>query len=508
MADLSTQDTYSSLLSTTKSLQSSLMQSTTLNAKISQPEISIESEKPLKERNSFYNTLLMLLVASGGYYFGFYIGVFNALGTELLIQVYNIPNEKEIRTTNGRINMFFTVGNLVGVLIVTYLTNKIGRRRLLILAELLGFLLFFAYTVQNLHVLLGVRFLCGVAGGVNSAIVPIFITEMIPRSKSGVGNIFSCLVAVSFTFLGLAMECIFGIPWLLERWKLVLAWPVAISTARLLLLFMFVRNETPLHILKAYNGNAEKARRKALRVLKRIYKPESARRVYNTLVESESKKAKSDQPEAGLLSKKYRLRLLTGVVLQIGQQLSGINFLIFFSRDFFQRVSQNGGTMAFVIGAANIFGALLGLKLINFFGRKANMQFGVLIQGLSFFAIYFSIQYQKLITIIPPIAVSLYMTGFSLGLGATLVSFLTEILPPAGVGYSFIVQYIASSAIAGFSQQLEGAIGSTNLILGFAVVCIVVFCILDVLVKETKGKDELQITKEYENFRYRPLKFS
>lgn len=478
----------------------------------SEPEIEIKELNPLK------NTFMMLLVATGGYYFGFFVGVFNSLGSGILKNVYGFEDEAKLAVIIGRINMFFTVGNLIGVLIVTYLTNKIGRRRLLILSEILCFILYFCYTIENIHVLLGVRFLGGVAGGINSALVPIFITEMIPKSKSGVGNIFSCVVSVSFTFIALAQEYLFGLPLLLENWKFVLVWPLMISAARIVLMLLFIRTETPVHYLKASRGNSQKAKKRIIAIFEQIYQKECVEIVYANLLESEGAKSeefneikligkKVEKPEAGLLSKKYRLRLLTGIVLQIGQQLSGINFLIFFSRDFFQRVSQNGGAMAFVIGAANIIGALLGLKFINYFGRKANMQFGVLVQGLSFLAIYGSIKFNYFILVIPPIAVSVYMASFAQGMGATLVSFLTEILPPAGVGYSFIVQYIVSSVIAGFSQQLVSLIGCENIILLFAAVCFVLFVVLDVLVIETKGKNGMQITKEYLEFKYRPLRF-
>lgn len=502
-------------------LEVSITQTTSL---LNQSEVTEEKNvlrgpiappKGLEERSSLFNNLLMILVASGGYYFGFFAGAFNSLGTELLKNVYGITEKSEITSVNSRITMFFTIGNLFGVLIVTYLTDRIGRRKLLILSEMICFVLFFGYLVENLWCLLAVRFFGGLVGGINCAMVPIYITEVIPRTKSGVGNILSCVVGVSFTFLALAMEMVFGIDRLLKNWRLVFCWPLPISLVRIVLMLIFIRTETPIHYLKSTKGDALLARKKILNALRKIYTPESAEKAFRVMVESDSRQStqfrllnmQEGGGEPGLLSKKYRLRMLTGVVLQIGQQFSGINFLIFFSRDFFEKVSQNGGTMAFVIGAANIFGALLGLKFINYFGRKANMQFGVLVQGLSFLAIYYSIHFQHFIYIIPPIAVSLYMASFAQGMGATMVSFLTEILPPQGVGYSFIVQFIASSIIAGYSQKVEELVGSHNVILGFGLICFVLFFFIDLLVLETKGKDDLQITRRYAHYSYKPLNF-
>lgn len=248
---------------------------------VSKPEIKIKELSPLK------NTLLMILIALGGYYFGFFVGVFNSLGSGILTNVYGIEDEARLAVINGRINMCFTFGSLSGVLIVTYMTNFIGRRRLLIVSEIFCLVLYFCYTIENLNVLLGVRFLCGMAGGINSAMVPIFITEMIPRSKSGVGNIFSVVVGVSFTFVALAQEYILGREFLLKNWKLVLIWPLPLSAARLILMLVFVRTETPVHYLKAAKGNPEKAKPRILQIYSKIYQKECVELMYQNLLKCE-----------------------------------------------------------------------------------------------------------------------------------------------------------------------------------------------------------------------------
>lgn len=469
--------------------------------------IQPRSDANLTENNPLRNTLIMVIVATGGYYFGFFVGVFNVLSTPLVTKVYGMTDPQKIANANGNISSLFTFGNLIGAVIIIIGTDFIGRRRLLIISELCAFFLFFAYRIENYQALLVCRLICGILAAVNSTIVPIYITEMIPRSKSGKGNILMCLTSVCFTFFGLGQQQFFGEDRLLNNWKLVLSWPIPLSAIRLLLLIFVVRYETPLHVFKKAKGNDAIAKRKMTKVLRSVYDKESAQRVCEAMLEVERSKMVSEDQRAGLLSKRYRMRFLAGLFCQLGQEISGINFLIFFSKDLFEKVSGNGGTMACVIGAANVVGNLSALWLIEWSGRKINIQLGAMVQALSFFALFFSVRYDFLLKIIPPIAVSLYTSFFALGLGSTLVSFITEILPPRGVGISFIMQYAGSTMIAKYSQPLELAIGSSWTILLFGVVCLFLFFAFDVVVIETKGKNELEITDAYMNFKYKPFNF-
>lgn len=71
-------------------------------------------------------------------------------------------------------------------------------------------------------------------------------------------------------------------------------------------------------------------------------------------------------------------------MLNILQQLSGINFLIFFSTSIFDDLSGNGSTATIVIAVSNLVGGIIGSYTVGKFGRKFNMQYSALIMAISF----------------------------------------------------------------------------------------------------------------------------
>lgn len=79
-----------------------------------------------------------------------------------------------------------------------------------------------------------------------------------------------------------------------------------------------------------------------------------------------------------MLSNRFRRRLMHTICMNVMQQLSGINFLIFFSTQIFDSLSGNGGTMTLVIGASNIAGGFFGMMTLKKLSKKDNLKFGVM----------------------------------------------------------------------------------------------------------------------------------
>ena len=61
------------------------------------------------------------------------------------------------------------------------------------------------------------------------------------------------------------------------------------------------------------------------------------------------------------------------------QQMSGINFLIFFSTKIFDEISGNGSLMTLVIAISNIAGGIVGSYTVGKLGRKFNLVYGPLV---------------------------------------------------------------------------------------------------------------------------------
>jgi MFS family permease len=111
------------------------------------------------ENSNLYRTILL---AAGTYHFGYFVGIFNPLAEPLLTHIYKIKGESEIARIEGNINMCFTVGAMLSVLVSGKLADSLGRVKLLTYLELLSIVTYILYSVESLNVLLCARFLSGV----------------------------------------------------------------------------------------------------------------------------------------------------------------------------------------------------------------------------------------------------------------------------------------------------------------------------------------------------------
>ena len=362
----------------------------------------IKTNEPT-QKSVAHNYTKMIILALGCYYFGYFNAVFNPIGKSLGQVVYQINDDSKLNGFLGSLNSYFAFGGAFAVLISGPVSNHIGRVRLLILAEVVALSTFYLYTLKSITLLLSLRFVGGMIAGLNMNIGTAAIIEMFPTTISGFGGLFVYLSLTSFAVLGYLVnpfcgpiaqrdECV------LNHWRLILAWPGAVSLLRLACLLIFFRFglfESPKYFLGKKGLTALQVQSGLTNWFKNVYVAESVDELVRSRIESNgAKEAKpgvdEDEKEVGfkaVFSGKYRFRLLTAVTLNVLQQLSGVNFLCYYSTILFDQISQNGATMTLLVGFANMFGGLIGLFTIQKFGRRTNFLIPILLQTISFLAL-------------------------------------------------------------------------------------------------------------------------
>lgn len=236
-----------------------------------------------------------------------------------------------------------------------------------------------------------------------------------------------------------------------------------------------------------------------------MYSDDDTEIVYNYLHEQYKAKSSQEQPTLGtLFTKPYRKRFITGLAINILQQMSGVNFFIFYSTTIFNKISNNGDTVNFCMGIANFASSFIGMFFLKMFGRKTNLTYGIFIQGLCFWGMCMMFYFDNWTFILP--ASIIYILSFSLGMGGTSYPYVAEILPPIGVGIVQAVQWVFTATIGLLVPVLRDpdTLGILPLITFFTIMCVFGFFILDALIIETKGKSKAKIEKEFENL---PWKF-
>jgi len=95
---------------------------------------------------------LLLMLGSGGYYFGYYMGIWNPLGAKHLRLNLKVEDDM-IETYQGLINVFFAVGAMFGCITGSLLAVHIGRIRLIFYVDILSVIVVVGYMFPYLWLL-------------------------------------------------------------------------------------------------------------------------------------------------------------------------------------------------------------------------------------------------------------------------------------------------------------------------------------------------------------------
>ena len=97
----------------------------------------------------------------------------------------------------------------------------------------------------------------------------------------------------------------------------------------------------------------------------------------------------NDVSWSGLFARPHRHALIVGLILSVFHQATGISSVFFYSNEIFttgdtsedSETAAKLGTLATAI--VSLFGVILAMSLLKFYGRKPLMLIGVFIMGLT-----------------------------------------------------------------------------------------------------------------------------
>ena len=95
---------------------------------------------------------LLLMFGSGGYYFGYYMGIWNPLGEKYLRLVLKI-DENDINLYYGLVNLMFAIGAAIGCTFGGVIADAIGRVSFLAFIDIFTVVVSAGYYVQKLWML-------------------------------------------------------------------------------------------------------------------------------------------------------------------------------------------------------------------------------------------------------------------------------------------------------------------------------------------------------------------
>jgi len=313
-------------------------------------------------------------------------------------------------------------GTVIGALTGGVPCDKLGRKKTLFIIGLLYLLSALGSALAlNPYFFSFSRFIGGLGVGASSVAAPIYISEITPAKDRGrlvasyqFNIVFGILVAyLSNYWIGSTLG---ENAW---RWMLgVEAIPAAIYT----LLVFGVPNSPRWIALKLKDDNY------ALELLRGLNPTADAKKLLHDIKESALSTQKDITP---FFSKKYTLPIMLAFLLAFFNQLSGVNFILYYAPRIFE---QAGIAAADVLGASipigivNLIFTLIGMYLIDKAGRKVLMYIGSFGYIISLTGVAWSFKTGADGTVIVWF-ICAFIAAHAIGQGAVIWVFISEIFP-------------------------------------------------------------------------------
>jgi len=218
--------------------------------------------------------------------------------------------------------------------------------------------------------------------------------------------------------LGILAADLFAFPFATEtRWRVLFAITPVIASVQLILASFLL--ESPRWLL-GRDPNSLKARYIIKRLRGLRYDHEVEQEVAGYLI-GEAAQHQDQASQMGVLKemwgqRKIRLLLVSSLALQMGQQLSGINAVFYYSTDFFEGVIDNALVGTTIVGAVNVLATYAAIFLMDRCGRKTlilwssvGMFFSCVVIVMSLLGVFGNIT--------ALLAVNSYVIFFEIGLG-------------------------------------------------------------------------------------------
>ena len=387
-------------------------------------------------------------------------------------------------------------GALVGNAFAGVLSDRLGRRKVLLCAAVLFVMsALLASLATTFATFVAARIVGGLAVGAAILIAPVYIAEIAPaRRRGGLVSLNQLMIVIGIS------ASFFSNYFLLDvgenNWRWMLG--VQIFPALLYLLLLSLIPESPRWLV--IKGRDQEA----LEVLTRVYGAAQAQESLQQIRQSLATRNVSHGWRA-LFDRRIRLVMLIALGLAFFQQITGINAIFYYLPTIFAQAGGGVGDafrQAVIVGLVNVVMTVVAIWLIDRLGRKPLLAIGIAGMALSLLTIAwaFNVEPTQALAGAAPttnprlvlIAIIGFVASFAISLGPVMWVLLSEIFPNEyrGVAISaagFWNALVSASVTFVFPWELStlGPAG-TFLVYGVFASAALVFVLL--FVPETKGR--------------------
>lgn len=438
-----------------------------------------------------YVYFVAVMSALGGLLFGYDTGVIS--GALLFIR-----EDFGLSTfVQGLVVSALLVGALVGAIASGPLSDRFGRRRIVILAAIIFAVgAVAAALAPSAAFLVGARFVLGLAVGLASVIVPLYLAEMAPSDIRGaLVTLNQLMITVGILVAYLANYALADA----EAWRWMLG--LAVVPSVVLGIGMLFLPESPRWLMT--NGDTDQARA----VLARVRDPNNVEAEMRDIEEMERQaEAESEAGWRELLAPWVRPMIVVVILLNFLGQASGINTIIYFAPTILETTGLEASASILAttgVGLVNVAMTVVGMALVDRVGRKGLLLSGLIGMIVSLGLLGLAFALPSLSGIISWVAVGcllLYIASFAVSIGVIIFLIPPEILPlrvrGSAMSIGLMVNWSSNFVIALTFLPLLEALGRPATFWLFGVMCVIFWLFTFFFVPETKGRSLEQIERD------------
>lgn len=446
----------------------------------------------------------------GSLQFGYNIGVINA-PQKIIEQDYNAtwihrygePIPSGSLTTLWSLSVaIFSIGGMITSFCVGFISEWLGRRKAMLINNLLAFvgggLMGMSKVSRSFEMMIIGRFVIGGYCGLASGLTPMYVGEIAPTSLRGALGTLHQLAIVT----GILLAQILGLESLLgsqELWPVLMGLTVLPTVLQMALLPFCPESPRFLYIIRCQEHHAKSGLRRLT----------GRQDVGDILAEMKEEKRRMDmERKVSILelfrSPLYRQPIVIAIMLQLSQQLSGVNAIFYYSTSIFMKAGVESPVYATIgAGVVNCAFTVVSLFLVERMGRRTLHMLGL--SGMCFCAIVMTIALALLDSVrwmsyICMLAIFGFVGFFEVGPGPIPWFFVAELFSqgprPAAMAVAGFSNWTANFII-GMGFQYIANVSGPYVFLIFAVLLLFFLIFTFFKVPETRGKTFDQISANF-----------
>uniref|UniRef100_A0AAX7TB19 Solute carrier family 2, facilitated glucose transporter member 4 n=1 Tax=Astatotilapia calliptera TaxID=8154 RepID=A0AAX7TB19_ASTCA len=395
----------------------------------------------------------------------------------------------------------FSIGGMVSSFCVGFVSEWLGRRKAMLINNLFAFiggsLMGMSKLCRSFEMMILGRFIIGAYCGLASGLTPMYVGEIAPTSLRGaLGTLHQLAIVTGILFAQvLGLESLLGSEHL---WPVLLGLTVVPTVLQMALLPFCPESPRFLYIVRCQEHHAKSLRRLTGR-----------QEVGDMLAEMKEEKRRMDMerkvsiPEL-FRSSLYRQPIIIAILLQLSQQLSGVNAIFYYSTSIFMKAGVQSPVYATIgAGVVNCAFTVVSLFLVERTGRRTLHMLGL--GGMCICAVIMTVALALLDSVpwmsyISMLSIFGFVAFFEVGPGPIPWFFVAELFSqgprPAAMAVAGFSNWTANFII-GMCFQYVADLCGPYVFLIFAALLLFFLIFTFFRVPETRGKTFDQIAANF-----------